>query len=273
MCEVPGVWRIRLADKHPFMIRCLLVFLWAVVVASLAHGAPPEIRTGHYVLKGDTGTLLVRRDAQQKLTFEINTIGGNCHTCDVAGVIRGHTGHADSEMQGDSASACRVAFVQESAAIRVVPKTADTCRDFCGMRAGFEGTYFIPPKACTAKNRQQARDQFMALYRARRYQQAEDVAQTLLTGCNDFMHRIERDQVRNDLALAQYHGGKPAQCLKTLSATLAADFKDEEGLKEGGNGFYLPPCDFDNYIDVAKATWFNRALCTKASLKKSDPKQ
>lgn len=78
------------------------------------------------------------------------------------------------------------------------------------------------------------------------------------------MSRIEIDQVRNDIALAQYHKGEFSQCLQTLNATLVADVKDEEELKNGNGGVYLPPCDFDNYVEVAKSIWFNKALCSKA---------
>lgn len=85
--------------------------------------------------------------------------------------------------------------------------------------------------------------------------------------CEKSMNWIEVDQVRNDLALAQYHNGDLQQCLATLNSTLAAQAKDEEDLKAGNGKVYLPPCDFDNYIDVAKSTWFNKALCTKAIAK------
>jgi hypothetical protein len=81
------------------------------------------------------------------------------------------------------------------------------------------------------------------------------------------MNWIEIDQVRNDLALAQYHSGEFQQCLTTLNDTLAGTVKDEVELKSGNGNVYLPPCDFDNYIGVAKATWFNKALCTKAKTK------
>ena len=82
------------------------------------------------------------------------------------------------------------------------------------------------------------------------------------------MSWIELDQARNDLALSQYHSGEFSQCSKTLGTTLAAEFKDEVQLKAGGPRIYLPPCDFDNYIAVARATWFNKALCENATLGK-----
>ena len=96
------------------------------------------------------------------------------------------------------------------------------------------------------------------------FSEAANKLQALTEQCRPFMNRIEIDQVRNDLALAQYHNGNFSQCLQTLNATLAADVKDEDELKSGKGNIYLPPCDFDNYINVAKSTWFNKALCTKA---------
>jgi len=106
------------------------------------------------------------------------------------------------------------------------------------------------------------------LYRARRFGPATDTLQGLISRCETFMGWIEIDQVRNDLALAQYHNGETQQCLATLNTTLAAKVKDEEELRAGNGGVYLPPVDFDNYIDVAKSTWFNKALCTKAMVKR-----
>ena len=83
------------------------------------------------------------------------------------------------------------------------------------------------------------------------------------------MNWIEIDQVRNDLALSQYHNGEYSQCVETLNATIAGKVKDEAELKGGNNSsVYLPPCDFDNYINVAISTWFNKAMCVKALTRK-----
>lgn len=78
------------------------------------------------------------------------------------------------------------------------------------------------------------------------------------------MSWIEVDKARNDLALSQYHDGKYAQCLDTLNETIAGKVKNEKELQLGAAGQSLPPCDFDNYIDVARSTWHNKTLCTSA---------
>lgn len=248
------------------MLRYILPLAFVVVATSATDAAPPEIRPGQYVRNGDTGTLTIRRGEQNKLTFEIESIGANCHSCSVSGVIRGNIGRADSWAADGGDSKCIISFSADRSKVVIEPTVQEECRAYCGARADFEGSYALPPAACTRAGRQAQRDRSLALYRSRRYSQAASTLQTLITQCGEVMNWIEIDQVRNDLALSQYHNGEISQCLETLNATLAAKFKDEEELKAGGPHVYLPPCDFDNYIGAAKATWFNKALCTKAKL-------
>lgn len=92
------------------------------------------------------------------------------------------------------------------------------------MRAGFEDTYRAPPAACTNGGRKKLRDRFFHFYRARQFVQAAETLQSLIAECRNFMNWIEIDQVRNDLALAQYHSGEFQQCLTTLSNTLSSHF-------------------------------------------------
>lgn len=257
-------------SPNPAVQRMLLYLLhFSVIIAASASAvaAQPEIRTGQYVRDRDSGTLTIRSDEQSKRKFEIESIGGNCHSCSVSGVIRGNVGHADSWGADGNTSKCIISFSVNLSKVVVKPTTLEECRAYCGARAAFDGSYVLPPAACKSAGRKAQRDSSLVLYRSRRYSQAASTLQTLITGCGGFMNWIEIDQVRNDLALSQYHNGEISQCLETLNATLAAKFKDEEELKAGGPHVYLPPCDFDNYVGVAKATWFNKSLCTKAMTK------
>lgn len=249
------------------MLRTILFFTLIVATVPCASAAPSQPRPGQYVLEGDSGALTIRSDGPNKLYFQIETVGGNCHSCSVSGVIRGTTGHGDSWAADGSDSKCDISFSYSRSSLVVTPITHEECRAYCGARAGFDGTYRIPPANCTTGQRQAQRDRFLQLYRAHRYPQATSTLQTLITQCRQFMGWIETDKVRNDLALSQYHSGDFAQCVNTLNGTLVGKVKDEEELKTGNSGLYLPPCDFDNYIDVAKSTWYNKGLCTKAMLK------
>jgi hypothetical protein len=249
------------------MVRKISLVLMVVSVASTAQSLPPEIRPGEYVRHRDSGTLIVRPGEKSKLTFEIESVGGNCHSCSVSGSIRGAVGHADSWTADGSGSKCEISFSSDRSAVVVRPISQEECRVYCGARAGFDGTYRIPPASCKTAGRQARRDRFLALYRSHRYLEAGQALQRLLAQCKEFMGWIEIDQVRSDLALSQYRYGEFSQCLATLGTTLAADVKDVEELRGEKGGVYLAPCDFDNYGPVAKSILFNRALCTKAMAK------
>lgn len=251
-------------QPRSLVLRYLPHFAFMIAVTASAMAAPPKIQPGQYVRERGSGMLTIRSDAQKRLTFEIESIGGNCHTCNVSGVISGATGYPDGWAAESDDSKCDISFSAGRSAVIVSPINVEECRAYCGMRAGFDGMYHVPPAACTNAGRQALRDRFLSLYRSRRFAQAADILQSLMAQCEKFMDWIEMDQVRNDLALAQYHNGEFQQCLATLDATLAARARNEEELKGGENGIYLPPCDFDNYIGVAKSTWFNKALCAKA---------
>jgi hypothetical protein len=246
------------------MLRSILLLALLAAAFARLEAAPPDPRPGHYVRERDTGTLTVRRGEQNRHIFEIESIGGNCHSCSVTGVLRGTIGHGDSWAGDASDSKCDISFSSSPSGIVVSPMSQENCRAYCGARAGFDGIYRIPPTTCTSEGRQAQRERFLHLYRSRRYPLATKTLQTLIAQCREFIGWIEMDQIRNDLALSQYHSGHISQCLGTLNETLAARAKDEEELKAGTSSVHLPPCDFDNYIEVAKSTWFNRTLCTKA---------
>ena len=243
------------------MLRFILFIALIIATTTSLAAEKSKILLGQYVRDGGSGSLTVRKGKQNRLVFEIFSIGSNCHSCEVSGVISGNVGHADNGPD----SKCQISFSASHPVLSIKPTTEEECRNFCGARAGFDGTYRMPPSACTFGGRKAQKDQFIHLYRARRFDQASDALQNLIAKCRSFMSWIEIDQIRNDLALAQYHNREPQQCLATLNDTLAAKVKDEEELMYGNGDVFLPPCDFDNYIEVAKSTWFNKALCTKAT--------
>jgi hypothetical protein len=232
-------------------------FLVPLVAAAAEVPAPTP---GQYFRQYDTGTLTISKDASGKLTFEVNSVGGNCHECSITGSIEKGVGHGDPWANEDSK--CYVSFTKIASGFSVEAKTPDECKAYCGARAGFDGDYTTPPKGCSASEQEATRATFLDLYRSKSYASAVAVLEPLVTRCREFIHWITIDQIRNDLAIAQLRAGNAAQCLKTLQSTTAWESKDEEALNER-----LPPCDFTNYVDVAKMTWFNRKLCEKAPTK------
>jgi hypothetical protein len=131
--------------------------------------------------------------------------------------------------------------------------TAEACREFCGMRAMFDGDYRRAPAACTDRQRQARIGHAHKEYAAKDYDAARTTLRSLLADCDPFMDWIERDKARSDLAVTEYHRGDNAQCLAVLFETTAITAQRDASL-------ILPPCDADNYVSTSKAILYNQML-------------
>jgi hypothetical protein len=167
-------------------------------VFATAGAVPPQPAPGNYILDHDNGTLSIQQDRQDQSLFKIETIGANCHTCDVSGVIQNGVGRSDAAY---GEAQCRIAFAIHGTSIEVTPITEEACRGYCGARASFEGAYSIPPADCTKDAQQAERDKSLRLYRAHRYASAANLLRALTVQCSNFINWIEADRIRNDLAL------------------------------------------------------------------------
>lgn len=241
----------------------MLTILTASVCASSAHAAP-SLPAGEYTASGGWGALTlapVTADVGSQ-AFTIETIGSNAHTCSLEGRIVDWQAilveDRDAD-EADDAPRCVIDFKLVGADIAVSSPTLDACSSHCGARAGFDYTYRRPSAACTERQRTARREAFAKRYRARDYAQALVLLQRFDQDCGDLLFWMERDRVRNDLAITQYHLGRKADCLKTLVATRAGSVADAAALEEA-----LPPTDFESYLPTAKAVWFNRRQCQQA---------
>jgi hypothetical protein len=223
-----------------------------LLASTYALAAGPAVEPGEYVyiLSGSaSGTMTVKGGS-----FNISTIGGNCHTCAIEGTFQGRVGIEKDEGK------CRIAVSGNRDALKLDSSaTAEACRGFCGMRAMFDGDYRRAPAACTDRQRQARIGQAHKQYAAKDYDAARTTLRSLLSDCDPFMDWIERDKARSDLAVTEYHRGDNAQCLAVLSETTALKAQKDASL-------FLPPCDADNYASTSKAILYNQGLC-KAPIK------
>jgi hypothetical protein len=234
----------------PIIPKLFLAFL-LLPLTPIAFADPPA--PGTYQTEGDWGSMTIKDG-----TFEIGSIGANAHVCDLSGKIKGNKGYADSEY-GDNAKPednCVIDFEPVPNGVKLSSKTEDACHQFCGARAGFLGTYYQPPKDCTAERRKAARADFQRMYDAKDYRHAYTALDAHFKRCGKFMHWMVKDEVRNDLAITQYHLGHKDTCLQILQQTTAAKYTNEDDLA-------LPPADHDAYLPTAQATWFNMKKCSK----------
>ncbi|MDR6675421.1 hypothetical protein [Xanthomonas sp. 1678] len=236
---------------------------WAAVLlctaafgAAAATPAPVE-----YGTKNGWGSLQISGQGGVR-QFEIEAVGANGHTCALSGTLRGEI----AEATDGSDTPCRVSFKRTPGGFEVTPLTEDSCRDYCGARAGFDGEYLALPPGCTAAASGKRRAAYLADYRGKRYAAALAGMDAFGKECGTFFNWLERDRFANDRAIALLRLGRPKDCLAALDSTIAGASRDEDSLQQelDKNGSMLPPSDWDSYLPIAKSTWFNRKLCEAA---------
>jgi len=249
----------RLKPPHPGRAACVGLAMLCVLAAPLGHARPEgqPLAPGEYVSPGGSGVLTLRTEADNKrLLFELETVGGNGHTCSLDGEIRnGRTIVSDTP----EPAACVVRFVANGNGIDVSTNDAESCRSFCGARASFVGRYLKPPSGCDSLSRGATHAEFKRLYDSRAYREAQQQASRLLERCAGPMTRVERGQLLNDLAITQYQLGLHDACLRTLRPLAEDAAMNNETLQNS-----MPPADYDNYLPIVESARTNLRLC-KAS--------
>jgi len=226
----------------------LAVYAFVLLSANLASAQLSTPAQGEYVTTDASwGTL----EVQARGKFRIETIGSNGHICALDGVIT----NGKSKLEN---SACQVSFEAEGKDVNVLLNDHSACRDFCGMRAWFEGLYRKPPPLCVSKNIEASRKKFKKEYVAKNYSAALATIEPVATQCKQFLYWITSGWILNDLALTQFKLGDRAGCIRTLQGLAPDAALSDEEVK--GN---YPPTDADNYLPVVQATRTNLRLCTK----------
>lgn len=228
-------------------------------VAGAAAAATPA--SSEYATKDGWGSLQISGQGEMR-QFSIDAMGANGHSCGLSGTLRGEI----AEATDGSGTPCRVSFKRTPGGFELKALTEESCRDYCGARAGFEGEYLALPAGCTAAASTRRRAAYLADYRGKRYAAALAGMDAFDKECGTFFHWLERDRFANDRAITLLRLGRPKDCLAALDTTIAGRSHDEDSLQEelDKNGSMLPPSDWDSYLPIAKSTWFNRKLCEAA---------
>ena len=228
-------------SRLPLLLSAALLCLHAGHAAAQDANPAP----GEYIFERGSGALNVKAGG----AFDINTIGANAHTCQLDGrIVGGKAKLADSP--------CVVDFKTSGATVVVSTNGADQCRDNCGMRATFEGTYTRPSPACTTAAVAATRKRFKQQYDAKDYTGAQTTLSPVLADCAPVLDWLSTGRIRNDLALAQYRAGDKAACLKTLQPLADDAAASDDDIRNG-----YPPSDADSYLPIVKSTRFNLKMC------------
>ena len=222
---------------------CIIVFSPISIKASNQQPKP-----GAYITKGGKGTLVIQQDKSGRLTFKLNSVGSNCHTCNLEGVIQ----NGKATLKTDESKPCVVFFKQTNERIEV---TSGPCgSNFCGANAWFDDLYLKPEQGCDPQSVERTRKEFKKLYDAKNYKEARTKLEPLLKNCSKTTYWIEDADIRNDLAITLYKLGDLERC-RGILRPIDSEFEMVDNHLSG-------PCDAENIIAVMKATRTNLGLCT-----------
>lgn len=233
---------------------CLLASMTAMAQPAKPAPAAQPLPTGTFITEKSWGTLTLKRGGG-KLMFNLTAVGDNAHTCDLEGEIRGLK--ADLTEKGEK-EGCIVSFKPGADRISVSGSENGLCRNFCGMRADFEGEYFQAPAQCLMDSVEKARAQFRKLYDRKQYAEARALLEGSLKQCSKFMGMVITAWIRNDLSVAMHKQGDRKACLEILSPLAEDAAKKDTVLREE-----LPPTDADIYLPAVRATRTNLKLCNQ----------
>lgn len=239
-------------------VRSILPLLAPALAAGLLFPASGHARAGtppagEYLSEGGRGVLAISRPVHRAARFSIHDTGANGHVCHLAGRIR--DGRAILDI-GEPDRSCVVTFARTAQGIDVAAVDLDACYRFCGIRAHFDHPYFLPRPGCTRQAVGAARARFKRFYAAKSYARAAAVLEPLLARCAKTLS--EGEWVRNDLAVTQFHLGRPAACRETLAPLAEDAARTDEELRR-----LFPPFDFQVYLPAVQATRHNLTLCAQ----------
>lgn len=253
-------WRNKLSIRSGWVgVVLSLMSGWAQGATPAGSTASTTVAPGEYSY-GGSGTLKVKGAPGQPQTFSIDTVGGNGHVCDFEGELKGHEGRVKNE--DDPSQDCILKLETTGANVEVTAVNQEVCRNHCGARGQFEGSYTLLTPECRPGAVTATRAKFKKSYTAKDYAGARDLLAGVLKSCAPVINWLDVMWIRNDLALTQHHAGDDAGCLATLQPLedLAKQDPDEVGSTE--------PAYQDDLKKVAKATRTNLALCTGTKAKK-----
>lgn len=231
-----------------------------------ARAADTPLPAGEYLAKGGWGTLVIQKAKQGEQVFSLESLGANGHSCSLDGSIR--NGEADLHEDWQEGT-CNVKFKLQDNSIEVSNEPTDSCRSYCGARAGFAGTYLKPAPGCSTEALRQTRNRFKKLYDSKDYASAERLLAPVLSDCKATLHWLDELATRNDLALTQAKLGQGKACRSTLG-TMVEDAKRYSGTEEDKSAIcdsgdrYLPPADCDGYLRQVRAARTNLGWCERA---------
>jgi len=245
-----------LLKKTVSKIALRLLIALAISVSNSAF-ASNNFKPGQYLQEGGWGTLTVMPSSGKGQPFSIQSIGPNTHTCELEGLIQGTRANLDVD-EGEKKCVVLFRLSNEGIDVTVDERVDNSCRNFCGVRAWFTGMYLKPNKECTYAARSLASKRFIDFYRKKDYRAARAELEPMLHNCGKTLHMFDDGEIRNDLAITQYHLKDYSGCLATLAPLAVYARMTSEQIKEE-----FAQVDASVMESIVKSARTNIGLCSK----------
>lgn len=244
---------------------CLL-FLFFTTLGMATQAEETTLPAGEYLTKGGWGSLDIKPPRNGEQDFVLFSLGANAHACNFEGTISNGVAKLDDE---SPEPACIVKFQREGSTLKISGSPHEACRSYCGMRAGFEGSYLKPAPGCENNSLRQTRAHFKTLYDHKEYARAKRTLAPILSSCKTTLKWYEDWEIRNDLALTEAKIGEGKACRATLKPMIP-DANRYLGTEEDRDnicdrdGRTLPPFECDLYLQQIAAAKTNLGWCKRA---------
>ncbi len=121
---------MRISISSVFVVGLTFFSLLAMAAASF------KIQAGEYLYEDGTGILSIKPQVNGAHPFTLQTTGANAQTCEMEGIIKDEK----AILKNNKTQPCVLKFKTNHKGISV-SSASNTCFEYCGLNATFEGLY------------------------------------------------------------------------------------------------------------------------------------
>jgi len=179
-----------------------------------AKPAGPVIAAGNYATERGVGSVDVTRQPDGRMLFRLISSAPDAQACLMEGELKGRTVSVPTSAGNKP---CEMRVTKTASGFKLdEPGSGNVCRQFCGPRAEFAGTYFKLKPACVPAAIHKEQERARVQIENKAFVSARDRLRILARDCQRTMDPWTESRLRNDFATAQLKLGDLAGCRQTL---------------------------------------------------------
>ncbi|MCW8021067.1 MULTISPECIES: hypothetical protein [Pseudomonas aeruginosa group] len=191
--------------------------------------ADSEIKSGMYLRVGDGGVFNVFLDNHGEKIFRIRTLGSNGHSCSLGGRVDGSRIIVEGPTYADR---CDIDVKNTAGKIELSRgRESLGCRDYCGSRAGFYGSYKLAYSLCAFSSYRKRLSMIEGALSSGDKDKGYLLSKELYEKCSQFMDSLLRMGLINKISALNLQRGDKKACRK---------MQDDVGFFDSIKPEYLP---------------------------------